>query len=105
VKKIHTTHFWVCMLGTLGAFIDCKNRYNFQMGASTLYKRRRRTPGPEREPGMNEVSFRARLHLIHLKPSPMPCHLTQFDSKCVIRDHLKSFVRVTIDITRIDIIS
>jgi hypothetical protein len=36
VNKIHATHFWVSMLTTLGAFIECKNRSDFQMGASTL---------------------------------------------------------------------
>jgi hypothetical protein len=33
-----TTHFWMSMLATLGAFIECKNRSDFPMGASTLYK-------------------------------------------------------------------
>jgi hypothetical protein len=37
VNKIHAAHFWVCMLATLGAFIDCEIRSNFQMGASTLF--------------------------------------------------------------------
>jgi hypothetical protein len=36
VTKIHVADFWVNMLGTLGAFIDCENKYNFRMGASTL---------------------------------------------------------------------
>jgi hypothetical protein len=36
VNKIHATHFWVCMLTTLGGFIECKNRSDFRMGASTL---------------------------------------------------------------------
>jgi hypothetical protein len=36
VNKIHVAHFWVCMMATVGAFIDCKIRSNFRMGASTL---------------------------------------------------------------------
>jgi hypothetical protein len=36
VNKIHATHFWVCMVATVGAFIDCQIRSNFRMGASTL---------------------------------------------------------------------
>jgi hypothetical protein len=36
VNKIHAAHFWVCMLATLGAFIDCEIRSDFRMGASTL---------------------------------------------------------------------
>ena len=35
VNKIHATHFWMCMLAFLGGFIECKNRCDFQMGAST----------------------------------------------------------------------
>jgi hypothetical protein len=37
VNKIHATHFWVCMVATMGAFIDCKIRSIFRMGASTLH--------------------------------------------------------------------
>jgi hypothetical protein len=29
VNKIHAAHFWVCMMATLGVFIDCKIRSNF----------------------------------------------------------------------------
>jgi hypothetical protein len=36
VNKIHATHFWVCMVATVGAFIDYGIRYNFRMAASTL---------------------------------------------------------------------
>jgi hypothetical protein len=36
VSEIHVAHFWVCMLVTLDAFIDCEIRSNFRMGASTL---------------------------------------------------------------------
>jgi hypothetical protein len=36
VNKIHATHFWVCMVAIVGAFIDCQIRSDFQMGASTL---------------------------------------------------------------------
>jgi hypothetical protein len=37
VNKIHAAHFWVCMVATVGAFIDCQIRSNFRMGASTLH--------------------------------------------------------------------
>jgi hypothetical protein len=37
VNKIHATHFWVCMVATVGTFLDCVIRSNFQMDASTLY--------------------------------------------------------------------
>jgi hypothetical protein len=36
VNKIHTAHFWVCMLATMGTFIDYEIRSDFQMGVSTL---------------------------------------------------------------------
>ena len=36
VNKNHATHFWVCMMVTLGGFIDYENRSNFWIGASTL---------------------------------------------------------------------
>jgi hypothetical protein len=36
VNKIHVAHFWVCMMATVGAFIDCQIRSDFRMGASTL---------------------------------------------------------------------
>ena len=36
LNKIHGAHFWVCMVATLGAFINCQIRSDFQMGASTL---------------------------------------------------------------------
>jgi hypothetical protein len=37
VNKIHAAHFWVCMMATVGAFIDCEIRSDFRMGASTLH--------------------------------------------------------------------
>jgi hypothetical protein len=36
VNKIHAAHFWMCMLATLGAFIDCEIRSDFRMDAFTL---------------------------------------------------------------------
>jgi hypothetical protein len=39
MNKIHAAHFWVSMLATLDDFIDCENRFDFRMGASTLYPR------------------------------------------------------------------
>jgi hypothetical protein len=36
VNKIHATHFWVCMMATVGTLIDCEIRSDFRMGASTL---------------------------------------------------------------------
>jgi hypothetical protein len=36
MNKIHASHIWVSMLVILGAFIDCRYRSDFQMGASTL---------------------------------------------------------------------
>jgi hypothetical protein len=36
VNKIHAAHFWMCMVATVGAFIDCEIRSDFRMGASTL---------------------------------------------------------------------
>jgi hypothetical protein len=36
VNKIHVAHFWVYIMATMGAFIDCEIRSNFRMGASTL---------------------------------------------------------------------
>jgi hypothetical protein len=38
VNKIHAAHFWVCMMATVGAFIDCEIRSDFRMGASTLLR-------------------------------------------------------------------
>jgi hypothetical protein len=37
VNNIHGAHFWVCMMATVGAFIDCKIRSDFRMGGSTLH--------------------------------------------------------------------
>jgi hypothetical protein len=29
VNKIHATHFWVCMLATVDAFIECEIKSDF----------------------------------------------------------------------------
>jgi hypothetical protein len=47
VNKIHAAHFWVCMMATVGAFIDCQIRSDFRMGASTLFRDGTQKTGPE----------------------------------------------------------
>jgi hypothetical protein len=38
LNKIHASHLWMSMLATLGAFIDCGNKLDCQMGASILIR-------------------------------------------------------------------
>jgi hypothetical protein len=38
VSRIHATHFWETALSTLVGFIECGNRSDLQMGASTLHQ-------------------------------------------------------------------
>ena len=37
LNKIHAIFFWVCMVATIGAFIDYQIRYNFRMDVSTSF--------------------------------------------------------------------
>ena len=36
VNMIHAPYVWVFIMFILGAFIECENRSDFQIGASTL---------------------------------------------------------------------
>jgi hypothetical protein len=77
MNKIHAAHFWVCMLATMGAFINCEIRSDFQMGASTLEHRHRcGANGPA-----NSCMVRLFLEKYPMTHSPPYCAPAKQDSK------------------------